>query len=67
MEDKSTVDTLLISYHKISKLLFIGRKNAGSFVDIINTFADEEAEELYQKLLEKQNKIGGKDEEGINN
>lgn len=49
-------DTLLVGFdygHGDIAVLIIGRKGAGENIQIINQFQDKEAEELYQKLVEK--------------
>ena len=52
--NKKEIDTLLVSYDSISNdkpVLIVGRKEARGPVQIVNAFQDEEAEELYKKLI----------------
>lgn len=49
-------DTLLVGFdhgHGDIAVLIIGRKGAGENIQIINQFQGKEADELYQKLVEK--------------
>ena len=52
--DKEEIDVLLVSYENVSNdkpTLIVGRKEPRGGVKIINAFQDEEAEELYKKLI----------------
>lgn len=49
-------DTLLVGFdhsHGDNAVLIVGRKEAGEVAQIINQFQGKEAEELYQRLLQK--------------
>lgn len=55
--EKKEIDVLLVSYDNISNdkpVLIVGRKGARESVQIVNAFQDEEAEELYKKLTNKE-------------
>lgn len=52
-------DTLLVGFDHSNgdiAVLIVGRKEAGNAVQIVNQFQGKEAEELYQRLLQKHNK-----------
>ena len=52
--EKKEIDVLLVSYDNVSNdkpTLIVGRKEPRGAVKIINAFQDEEAEELYKKLI----------------
>ena len=52
--EKKEIDILLASYDNVSNdkpVLIVGRKEANGLVKIVNAFQDEEAEELYKKLI----------------
>ena len=52
-------DTILVGFDHgqgDSAVLIVGRKELGGTVQIINQFQGKEAEELYQRLLQKHNK-----------
>lgn len=49
-------DTLLVGFDHSNgdiAVLIVGRKEAGNAVQIVNQFQGKEAEELYQRLLQK--------------
>lgn len=49
-------DTLLVGFDHSNgdiAVLIVGRKEAGNAVQIVNQFRGKEAEELYQRLLQK--------------
>lgn len=49
-------DTLLVGFDHSNgdiAVLIVGRKEAGEVVQIVNQFQGKEAEELYQRLLQK--------------
>lgn len=53
---ESLNDTLLISIdirEGGSTLMLVGRKRRGELLEIINSFQDEEARDIYNKLTEK--------------
>ena len=52
--DKKEIDVLLVSYDNVPNdkpVLIVGRKEPRGALKIINAFQDEEAEELYKKLI----------------
>lgn len=59
---KGSADTLLVCIDRQTdtnndkSVLVVGRKLPNQTVEIVNAFADEEAEELYQKLITKAKK-----------
>lgn len=56
----NTSDTLLIGFdhsHGDIAVLIIGRKEPDEAVKVINQFQGKEAEEMYQKLVTKGEKI----------
>lgn len=58
--NKKEIDTLLVSYDNISNnkpVLIVGRKGKRETVQIVNAFQDEEAEELYKKLIKQSGRV----------
>lgn len=58
-----SVDTILVSYtigEKGVPLLVVGRKGKGMQADIIHALQGNEATELYEKLIGKEEKKGAK-------
>ena len=55
MRDNSFTDTILVSFDYTNRddqsILVVGRKRMNESVEIINAFSEEEAEELYNKLV----------------
>ena len=47
------IDTLLVSFNPNNRLMLVGRKQPNQYVNIINAFEGDEAERLYEMLLEK--------------
>lgn len=47
------IDTLLVSFNPENRLMLVGRKRRNQAVDIVNAFEGDEAERLYNSLLEK--------------
>lgn len=53
---KNVSDTFLVSFdyaHGDIPVLIVGRRGTKKELDIINAFMDEEAKELYRKLITK--------------
>ena len=56
---ESLNDTLLVSIdirEGRSALMLIGRKRKGEMLEVINTFQEEEAKDIYNKLITKKEK-----------
>lgn len=60
MDQIKNSDTLLVGFdhtHGDIAVLIVGRKGPGGTVEIINQFQGKEAEEMYQKLVIKGEKL----------
>lgn len=60
MDQIKNSDTLLVGFdhgHGDIAVFIVGRKGPGETVDIINQFQGKEAEEMYQKLVIKGEKL----------
>lgn len=47
------IDTLLVSFSPKTRIMLVGRKRRNQAVDIVSAFEGDEAERLYNSLLEK--------------
>lgn len=60
MAQTGMADSLLIGFDSTNgkdiSVLIVGRKTPGEVVEIINAFQDEEANELYKRLITKKSK-----------
>ena len=57
LENHTTTSLIIgydISHTSDSKMLVIGKRGPSGFVEIVNAFQGDEAEELYNKLITKQ-------------